>query len=194
VIEKIKKGDLGNDLFVKVLRDIFDENDEVNITISEEDLSSDSDGYFEFDQSSNQSYGVLDFQGTLKINSDYTKTGSQDWILATLIHEMIHGYINYQRTLRVGGYITQAEFDEKFPLYTKSDSGHNEMGFNYTTTIASILRLNNPSLSLYEALSLARAGLDTTEYWKTLTTTEKNDVLISLYLEGERGLIADQNR
>jgi len=47
IVNKIKTGDFGNDMFINLLRNIFDENTDVNITIVEADLSSGLDAEFD---------------------------------------------------------------------------------------------------------------------------------------------------
>lgn len=175
MIALIKDQSFASDLFVQVLRDIFDVTDNVNITIVEEYIGS-KDGDFTYTQ--NQVVSGLNyhyFEGILFINNRYTSQATKDWILATLIHEMIHGYIDYQEKRLENDLISQEDFDEKFPLFSEDDTHHTTMGFRYVEVISNILMEANPNLASFEALALARAGLQGNSYWNTLSYEEKQN-------------------
>ena len=159
IIKKIKDGKFGSKLFVQILRDIFDTNDAINIDIVEEGLSAGTDGDFTYTK--NNLTGSLLFNGSIRINNSYTSTASQDWILATIIHEMVHGYIAYNKERVKIGELSQAQFDRMFPLYADGadDTDHTQMAYKYVGVIADILQENNANLSRYKALALSRVGL-----------------------------------
>lgn len=176
LIDKIKDDSFGSDLFVEILRDVFDVNDNVNIEINEANLDSSLDG--KATHSFTPVYDLLIFNGEITLNSRYTSTASQDWILATIIHETIHSYILYNEELVKNGQMTQDQFDRLFPLYVMDNTGHQTMGLAYVNKIADILQRNNPNLSREEALALSRVGLEETGYWAIyLNTQEKRDAI-----------------
>ena len=63
------------------------------------------------------------------MNSDYTGTGTQDWILAS----MLHGFINYHDSRTQAGFITQDEFDRMFPLFANDPQVIKQRDFNMLT-------------------------------------------------------------
>jgi len=172
---------------------IFDQNADVDIAIHEVNLGQNLDATFDLENSSvNSQYGFVIFKGRIDINSNFTGQASKDWILDSLIHEMIHGFISYQRRLVELGTITQQQYDQMFPLYASDTSEHETMGSQYVNTIADILQANNPNLSRYEALSLSRAGLGTTNYWNSNLTSQERQDAIDFTLVG-RGSKTDPN-
>lgn len=175
IISKIKDGDFGNDKLIKILRDLFDSNEDINIEISEDMLSSSNDGFFRGQHVGDINYYV--FTGEIVLNSQYSSTATEDWILATIIHEFVHGYINFCETKVNIGLMSQAEFDAKFPIYssTSSNQEHQEMASNYINSIKNILQTNNPDLSDQEALGLGWVGLHDTDAWDALdSSTQAN--------------------
>jgi len=178
IIERIKNGNFGNDVFVKLIRDIFDKNIEVNLTIVEEELGYDTDG--DYANQNFQSSALYDntftFNSEIRLNSRFTGTASKDWILATTIHEMIHAYIQYQEARRIGGFITQAQFNSEFPLWATSGD-HEVMASQYVGVITDILMAHNPTLDRKnEAEKLALGGLRKTNYFQALSLSDKTDV------------------
>jgi hypothetical protein len=159
------------------LRDIFDISSDVNIVIKEADLDSLTDAEFiSGTVVGNANHGLYYMDGEIRINSDYTSTASKDWILATIIHEMIHGYIIYQRERVRTGFMSEAEFAQRFPLWYSGSDDHLTMGYQYVQSMADILQRANPNLSRYEALSLSRVGLHDTSFWNfALTDMERQD-------------------
>lgn len=175
LIKKIKDGNFGADLFVKTLREIFDTSAKINITIVETAISEDGNwvmgpgGGFQ---------DIIHFGGTLQINSNIAPNATQDWILSTMIHEMIHAFIDFQKERLARGIITQSEFNRMFPIFNpdREDQNHATMAYLYVDKIADILQRNNTSLSREEALGLSRIGLEDTGFWNiNLSQKERND-------------------
>ncbi len=107
MISRIKGGDFGGNVFIQLIRDLFDSNENVNIEISESVLAAGTDGFFRGQRVGHSDFYV--YTGELVLNILYTPTASQDWILATIIHEMVHGYINFCEAQVAMGIITQEE-------------------------------------------------------------------------------------
>ncbi len=133
-----------------------------------------------------QSGGPNYFKNMITLNPTYLNS-TQDHILCTIIHEIIHGYIEYYKyKVDVQGTMTQAEFDEMFPIYAELGAGgiddteiqeHEEMAANYVNLIAGILMEHNPDLTLDTAVKRAWSGLLDTEVGNNLDPDYRNEAI-----------------
>jgi hypothetical protein len=147
-----------NDQVKQILYDVFGINDDVNIMFTPANLADDIDGATTCGGSSNF------FNCTVKINTLILNGSVRDYIAATLIHEAIHAYINYQRTV-----LPPDTFNTRFPIfgnYIGNDPHHNEMANNYVNIMASVISGLNPNLSTFNSQALAWGGLDMTTAWR----------------------------
>ena len=180
IIQKIKSGSFGQNCFVETIKKIFNTNSNVNIRIDERNLDPQTDGVAQpmSIQPDPDDPAYYIFNADISLNSLYTGTASEDWILATILHEAIHGYIDYNKFLVEQELLTQEKFDQLFPLYAMDNTGHLSMGLRYVNEIADLLQSNNPSLTRYEALSLSRVGLGDTSFWAiTLSQNDKSEAI-----------------
>lgn len=110
---------------------------------------------------------------------------TQDGILSTVLHEAIHGYINYHHQLALHerlGY-TFDDLYRDFPFLDRedpagNDSQHDEMINNYVNVIADALRANNSELSQEHANALARGGLAHSDYFSELIGDSVDELFI----------------
>ena len=92
---------LDNDI-AKILRETFDTNDCFNITFVQESLKDDTDGNTKYIYVSDKK-DVIDIQITL--NSKMLNTATNEYILATIYHEVLHAYFNVE--------LAKLDFDNK---------------------------------------------------------------------------------
>ena len=77
-----------------MINEIFDVDGDVNITIKEARLSSSKDAQWESDGvRGDASSDIFFLDGTITINDRYTPNATEDWILVTIMHELVHGFI-----------------------------------------------------------------------------------------------------
>lgn len=105
----------------KWLNDAFNNNQKFTITFSADDSLSGTftDGY-------HSSYGNRIRQThNIKLNPDILKNSSQEYIAATMYHEVLHGFLNYEKTkLFDEGRLDQ--FGILYPGWTSSTIGGQE--------------------------------------------------------------------
>ncbi|TXF89899.1 hypothetical protein FUA23_08035 [Neolewinella aurantiaca] len=117
---------------------------------------------------------------TLSNSSDFSGC-SQDLILSTIVHEFLHGYIEYQRH-----YLGQDSIRTIYGFTSTGDDytdDHVVMGTSYVDQIANLLMTFNHDLPFSHAIALALEGLNETDYWDELLThygTTENEVVTIL--------------
>lgn len=102
----------------------------------------------------------------IALNKNKLPGMSQEYILATIYHEILHSYIEatYER-------------DVLGQMIIPVGNGHNEMADNYIVLLIGALNIAFPNISYQEAWGLAWGGLEETSYFKfKLTTQEQAEV------------------
>lgn len=147
----------------EVLYNIFGINENINIVFkSSTSLASNIDG------EASSSYGYT-FNTKVLLNQNVLESASNDYIVATMIHEVIHGYIQYNRAT-----LDTATFKTRFKIYwdnLSSDASHEQMAGTYVSEMKTIMQNYNPSIPDSVAWALAWGGLQGTTVWKTLPDT-----------------------
>jgi len=99
------------------------------------------------------------------INPDVLNKSSKEYIAATMFHEALHGFLNYERTRL----ITEGKGDQFGILYSgwtavnvngqqRFVNQHNSFGTQLDKLVQAIQSFN-PNLSKYDALALAKNGI-----------------------------------
>lgn len=100
----------------------------------------------------------------IKLNENRLPSTSQEYILATIYHEVLHAYMEASLSKTVNG------------LYI-SGSGHDEMASKYVALMTGALTVAFPDISLKDAWALSWGGLEkTTLYNQLLTPAEKSEI------------------
>ncbi|HFK5527610.1 TPA: hypothetical protein ACGZ99_001660 [Elizabethkingia anophelis] len=158
---------IGGDL-ARLLKDTFGANERVNISFVTSDnkfLGETVTGGFRFTGDANN------FNGTVYLNKDRLSNATQDFLLSTMYHEVLHGYLNYERS-RIG----ETEFNNRYPamesydvklgdgttmkkfLFIGTDQNHNRMGPFINGIKQAVLNFD-PSYPPYRAEALAMGGI-----------------------------------
>jgi hypothetical protein len=158
-----------------ILQNIFGVNSEINITFRpNSSLPADIAGL-----SSRASGSLANYQAIVDLNPKYL-TGSQDYIAATLIHESLHAYLDYQRKV-----LDTTTFKNLFPFYWDfrgNEAQHNEMANNYINLMSNFLKNINANLPDNVANALAWGGLEKTAIWSTKDSTTIRNILNINYI------------
>ena len=104
-----KAPNLNNDI-AKILRETFGTNNKYNITVTEKPLSGMS-GYSSFPEVKQNSIEAI-----IYLNSNMFGTVTQEYVLATIYHEVIHVFLNAEHA-KLG----ETVFNQKYPSVTYQD-------------------------------------------------------------------------
>ncbi|WP_176138486.1 hypothetical protein [Elizabethkingia anophelis] len=158
---------IGGDL-ARLLKETFGANERVNISFQTSDnkfLGESVTGGFRFTGDANN------FNGTVYLNKDRLSNATQDFLLSTMYHEVLHGYLNYERS-RIG----ETEFNNQYPamesydvkfgdgttmkkfLFIGTDQNHNRMGPFIDGIKQAVLNFD-PSYPAGRAEALAMGGI-----------------------------------
>lgn len=158
---------IGGDL-ARLLKETFGANERVNISFQTSDnkfLGETVTGGFRFTGDANN------FNGTVYLNKDRLSNATQDFLLSTMYHEVLHGYLNYERS-RIG----ETEFNNRYPamesydvkfgdgttmkkfLFIGTDQNHNRMGPFIDGIKQAVLNFD-PSYPAGRAEALAMGGI-----------------------------------
>ncbi|MDV3927729.1 hypothetical protein CMT52_08920 [Elizabethkingia anophelis] len=158
---------IGGDL-ARLLKETFGANERVNISFETSDnkfLGETVTGGFRFTGDANN------FNGTVYLNKDRLSNATQDFLLSTMYHEVLHGYLNYERS-RIG----ETEFNNRYPamesydvkfgdgatmrkfLFIGTDQNHNRMGPFIDGIKQAVLNFD-PSYPAGRAEALAMGGI-----------------------------------
>lgn len=129
-----------------------------------------------------------DFSGTIILNQFNGTTGcTQDYLLATVIHELLHGYLEYHFNT-----MDRLEFVLRFNEYFGAPSfidhsnaiqeiyEHITISEDFINQFAQLLREFNSGLGHHDALALAWGGLHLTPAWEEFAMN--NPSLANQYL------------
>ncbi|QQD13405.1 hypothetical protein [Sphingobacterium sp. UDSM-2020] len=102
---------------------------------------------------------------TISLNSKMLNTASQEYIAATMFHEVLHSFLfNEENRLKQEGKLSQ--FGILYPGWSSTDIGMQNKYVNEHSTIATTLqdlanaiKSFNPSMSSSHALTLAKGGI-----------------------------------
>lgn len=145
----------------KWLNDVFKNNQEFTITFSPDESlkGTNTDGY-------HNSFGNMIRQThNIKLNPDILNSSSQEYIAATMFHEALHGFLNYEKTkLLMQNKVEQ--FGILYPGWTSNTMGgrerfvknHSSFGTELEN-LAQAIKSFNPNLSDYDAMAIAKAGI-----------------------------------
>lgn len=158
---------IGGDL-ARLLKETFGVNERVNINFISSDsqfLGKNVSGGFRFTGDANN------FNGNVYLNKDILSNATQNYLLATLYHEVVHGYLDYERN-RLG----ESQFNIQYPemqsydvklgdgttikkfLFIGTDQNHNRMG-PFINGIKQAVINFDPSYPPNRAEALAMGGL-----------------------------------
>lgn len=135
----------------------FGLNEKYNLNITDVENLKNSKGTFVAGLARpNRDNGIL----TVYISINYGKNSSKEFYAATILHEMIHGYIESQNIAQNG--------KEKEEVIANS---------KYVGWMSAALISLFPNLSLSDANALALGGLEETSYFKSLSQEIRDESL-----------------
>ena len=152
---------LNNDI-AKILRETFGTNDKYNITVTEKPLSGMS-GYSSFPEVKQNSIEAI-----IYLNSNMFGTVTQEYVLATIYHEVIHVFLNAEHA-KLG----ETVFNQKYPSVTYQDypvgNGQQTRRYKLRTDhsrfdaflekLAQSIISFNPNFTLERARAIAKEGI-----------------------------------
>ncbi|WP_314277174.1 hypothetical protein [Capnocytophaga sputigena] len=183
----VQAPNLNNDI-AKILRETFGTNDRFNITVHNKSFA--TDPKHKKDVAYTETIGRVDSYNKdilicdIYLNDDIISKASQEYILGTIYHEVVHAFLNTE-SLSLG----KESFNKKYPFvkeqylsiggeqvrrYVFLDS-HERFAPFIDNLARGILSLPNTKVSMEEAIALAKAGVVEN---KSLSSTE-------IYLDGE---------
>ena len=152
---------LNNDI-AKILRETFGTNNKYNITVTEKPLSGMS-GYSSFPEVKQNSIEAI-----IYLNSNMLGTVTQEYVLVTIYHEVIHVFLNAEHA-KLG----ETVFNQKYPSVTYQDypvgngqqtrryklrTDHNRFDAFLEKLAQSIISFN-PNFTLERARAIAKEGI-----------------------------------
>lgn len=152
---------LNNDI-AKILRETFGTNNKYNITVTEKPLSGMS-GYSSFPEVKQNSIEAI-----IYLNSNMLGTVTQEYVLATIYHEVIHVFLNAEHA-KLG----ETVFNQKYPSVTYQDypvgNGQQTRRYKLRTDhsrfdaflekLAQSIISFNPNFTLERARAIAKEGI-----------------------------------
>lgn len=167
---------LNNDI-AKLLQETFGVSDKVNITFIARNLGEKIDGKVLPHSKSIMVGNELYADQYIAINTTVLENSSQEYILVTMYHEVLHAYLNCQQTI-----LGDIEFNRKYPniqqIYLPFDNTERvkkyriKQGENYHGDIAHFLKQLantiisfNPKISMEEAYVMAKVGIVEDEHF-----------------------------
>ncbi len=156
-----KAPNLNNDI-AKILRETFGTNNKYNITVTEKPLSGMS-GYSSFPEVKQNSIEAI-----IYLNSNMLGTVTQEYVLATIYHEVIHVFLNAEHA-KLG----ETVFNQKYPSVTYQDypvgNGQQTRRYKLRTDhsrfdaflekLAQSIISFNPNFTLERARAIAKEGI-----------------------------------
>jgi hypothetical protein len=152
---------LNNDI-AKILRETFGTNNKYNITVTEKPLSGMS-GYSSFPEVKQNSIEAI-----IYLNSNMLGTVTQEYVLVTIYHEVIHVFLNAEHA-KLG----ETVFNQKYPSVTYQDypvgNGQQTRRYKLRTDhsrfdaflekLAQSIISFNPNFTLERARAIAKEGI-----------------------------------
>lgn len=156
VMDDILSNDKQSEMMTYIKRQ-FGLNEKYNLNITDVENLKNSKGTFVAGLARpNRDNGIL----TVYISINYGKNSSKEFYAATILHEMIHGYIESQNIAQNG--------KEKEEVIANS---------KYVGWMSAALISLFPNLSLSDANALALGGLEETSYFKSLSQEIRDESL-----------------
>lgn len=145
------------------LNTVFNNNTDFNVTFSDDPKLTGTKTDAE-----HWSFGSVNGQThKITINPDVLKTSSKEFIAATMFHEVLHGFLNYER-LRLNAEGKANQFGVLYPGWSAVQiNGQQRFVKNHASFGSQLDKLKNaiksfnPNLSEYDALALAKNGIVT---------------------------------
>ncbi|MCT4143124.1 hypothetical protein HZP66_02645, partial [Elizabethkingia anophelis] len=151
-----------------LLRNIFGNNDSYNITFTT-DKFEEKDGLIVDGQRRYLGQTSTSMDIAIALNQDMLETATQEYILSTMYHEVIHAYLDYEKL-----HLSSSEFQQKYPdvdYYIVKDAqgkeftkfqflntDHNRYG-NFIEQIANAIQSFSPNFPREKAMDLAMSGV-----------------------------------
>ncbi len=159
-----------NSIVNNLLREVFSVNADVNITFKADgNLPADQDGELTNKQSLGTYWGTGWGEFTILLNKNILNNATEEYLLATYIHEALHAYMFYQKSN-----LSATDFNTSFPIYGSyngNDPQHNSMAATFFTSMENALKTYNPNLDSASAKAFVWAGLYKTDLWKIQSDT-----------------------
>ncbi len=164
-------------ILANMMSEIFNESSNFNLSIQVGTLPTNTNGQSVL---INNSGTTGTYDGLITINSEIASC-TKDRLYATMMHEMIHSYIDGMRQS-----LDPNEFNDRFPLYNDFSFGspdatelahHNLMADAFIMQFTIALRAFNPNISPQHARDLAWSGLRLTYAWGRLSPARQNEIL-----------------
>ena len=174
---------LNNDI-ARLMRNTFGTSDKFNITVSNYSFGN-TKTIAETDCRGSISGGVHELNCSITLNDDVINGASQEYILSTIYHEVIHAYLNVERqTLESVAFKRKYPFVKEQYLSIGGDpvrryiflEGHEEFTPFIENLARSVMSLPNTNISMEEAIAMAKSGVVERV---SLSTRE-------IYLDGEQ--------
>jgi hypothetical protein len=145
-----------NALAQVALNTVFGINQKIHLTFtSGPNLGQDVDG----DTKPDSAYMIgSDFYATIRLNPWMLTNSTQEYTAATIIHEAVHAYIDYNYYLYQTGVIDSTIFKTLFPLFWPPKTLYQSGGYNYYSTAESVQH-NAMAANLIQIMADALAGI-----------------------------------
>ncbi|MBL7733757.1 MAG: hypothetical protein JNM88_21480 [Chitinophagaceae bacterium] len=155
VLNQATASNMNNQVNV-MLQTVFGSTEDANITIKEvTNLPADTDASHTASGTPGNTY----FNSVINLNVNILPSTSQEYIAATIYHEIVHSYLTYNGTY---GELTQ----------------HQAMAESYVDHMASSLMQLFPNMELYTATALAWQGLQGTTAWNNFAAAHPADAAL----------------
>lgn len=160
---------LANDI-ATLLNKTFGTNKNINITFYNKSFGNATEAAKSYSQGSTDKNGDT-FSCDVYLNDDVIKGASQEYILATMYHEVIHAFLRYEQHT-----LGEVAFNQKYPsvyskeffvgnrkqkkMYVLIDKQQHNKFSNFIESLAqSIMSLPNTKISLETARAMAKVGV-----------------------------------
>ena len=158
---------LNNDI-ARLMRNTFGTSDKFNITVSNYSFGNTETIAKTDCQGSISSDGVQKLNCKIELNDDVINGASQEYILSTIYHEVIHAYLNAERQT-----LGSVAFNRKYPFVKEQYlsiggdpvrryiflKGHEEFTPFIENLARSVMSLPNTNISMEEAIAMAKSGV-----------------------------------
>ena len=164
---------LNNDI-ARLMRNTFGTSDKFNITVSNKSFAKTK---YEKDIAYTDCKGTISSENghinhtldcDITLNDDVINGASQEYILSTIYHEVIHAYLNVERQV-----LGSVAFNRKYPFVKEQYlsiggdpvrryiflKGHEEFTPFIENLARSVMSLPNTNISMEEAIAMAKAGV-----------------------------------
>jgi hypothetical protein len=157
------QGDCINTELTSLLQNTFGVNNEVNLTFIAMDLSADEDG--KANPLRNDTNGNL----SAAINTDILNTASGPYLAATMLHEGLHAYFNYESGIDPNfsnNYVCFGTNSLGQLITLNGEGAQHEYMTKYVEAIATAVQAIYPKISYEDAVYLSWGGLQMTQAYK----------------------------